>query len=161
MAKVWTNRRVLWLGLGAVIGAVTSLLIPVEPTAHASYTAISGKKFDMCTASTIEGAPDAVFILDQATGRLLGAMPNRQGGGIAATFARNLAADFRVADGAEYLMIPADIRPTQTGSIPPANGGVWVAEQKSGVAALYLFPTGTGTNELIPFAQFKWRQSSR
>jgi hypothetical protein len=161
MTRAWTERRIVWLAVGAVLGVVASIYWPGQPAAQAAYSAAGGSKFDMTICSTIEGAADAVFILDKATGRLIGAMPNRQGGQIAATFIRNLAADFKVADGAEYLMISAQVNPTQSGTIPPGSGGVWVAEQKSGLCILYLFPTANGPNELVPFSQFPWRKTTR
>ncbi len=160
MSRIVTERRVLWLLVGGLVGALCTQYWP-RTEAEAAYTAVSNDRFAMCSVETIAGSADAVFILDQTTGRLLGATPNRLDGSLASTYVRNLAADFKVADGANYQMVPAGVFPTQQGSVPQAQGGVWIAEQKSGLAILYIFPAAGGPSELIPTANFQWRKKLR
>lgn len=155
-----SQKQGFWLAVGAVLGLVASLYWP-QDRAQAGYAAADGAKFTMCTCSSLEGTPDAMFILDQTTGRLQGVIPNRQGGGLGAQFARSLAQDFQITSGAEYIMIPSEIRPTQTSEYPPGNGGVWVAEVKTGLAILYLYPIAAGGAELSKYAQFQWRKPTR
>ena len=154
MRPNWTESRLSWLVLGGVLGGLLSVYWPQEP-ALAAYSASGGEKFCMCTGSTSLGAADAVFVLDQTTGRLVGGI--YANGQFGAGYIRNLAQDFKVADGAVYNMVASSVAPRIPGSAPSAEAGIFVAEQKSGLCIMYGFQTASGTNQLVPMAQFKWR----
>ncbi len=161
MKTKWSDRRLTWIGVGLVLGMVLSVYAPQEP-AMGAYSATSADKISMCVATTSIGLPDTVFILDETTGRLFGATYATTGGAFSALHARNLAADFKVADGAKYAMVPAAIGSTQTGDgVPTASGGIFIAESKSGACILYAFTTSTGKHELAPIGRFQWRPASR
>lgn len=67
----FTEHRIVWLVTGMVFGLALAYYWPHEP-AHASDVAL-GDKFAMCTAETLAGNSEAIFVLDFTTGRLLGA----------------------------------------------------------------------------------------
>ncbi|MCA8995492.1 MAG: hypothetical protein KDA80_00830, partial [Planctomycetaceae bacterium] len=123
-----------------------------------------GEKFAMCTANTILPNGEAIFVLDMVTGRLIGAGYNTQTGGFTNTYARNLAADFRVVDNAQYVMVSgtSNIR-SSGGGLPPATGVIYVGELNSGLVNMYAYAYGSGNrtfqNELQLIASFPWRQS--
>ena len=154
MQTNWSNSRLSWLALGAVLGGLLSVYWPQEP-AFAAYSASGGEKFCMSTGSTSLGAADAVFVLDQTTGRLVGGIYSN--GAFGAAYIRNLAQDFQVAEGAVYNMVSASVAPRIPGSAPTAEAGIFIAEQKTGKCIMYGFQTAQGANQLTPLAQFKWR----
>ncbi|MEZ6057009.1 MAG: hypothetical protein R3C01_09925 [Planctomycetaceae bacterium] len=160
MERNWINHRLVWLGLGLVAGIGVAQMWNGTP-AEAGYAAAHSDKFSMCSAETMVGQSDAIFILDQATGRLVGATYDRTNGGFSSSYGRNLAADFKVTDKAEYVMCPANIFPSLTGGGPQALGGIYVAEMRTGICALYGFPTAGGTSELSVLGTFPWRRSTR
>jgi hypothetical protein len=149
-----SERRLAWIALGAVLGAVLSVYWPQEP-AIGAYTATGADDLQMCTCTTAIGTADAVFILDGTTGRLIGGIYSNNG--FPAAYVRNLAADFGVTDGASYIMVPGSVAPRVPGRGTTAEGAIFVAEQKSGLCIMYGFLTAAGTNELVPLAQFPWR----
>jgi hypothetical protein len=154
MRSNWTETRLAWLVLGMVFGGVLSVYWPQEP-AMAAYTASGGEKFSMCVGTTRSGTSDAVFVLDQTTGRLVGGIYNNAN--FTATYVRNLAQDFKVADGAVYNMVPGSVAPRIPGTAPTAEAAIFVGEQKSGLVIMYAFPTAPGLNQLVPLAQFPFR----
>lgn len=160
MERTWLKHRLVWLGLGLIAGIGVAQFWTGKQ-ADAGYAAAHGEQFSMCTAETMVGQSDAIFILDQATGRLIGATFDRTNGGFGATYGRNLAADFKVTDKASYVMCPANIYPTLTGGGPQALGGIFVAEQRTGICALYGFPTAGGNSDLVVLGTFPWRRSVR
>ncbi|MFV0442963.1 MAG: hypothetical protein ACK5Q5_05290 [Planctomycetaceae bacterium] len=154
MRSNWTETRFAWLVLGMVFGGLLSVYWPQEP-AMAAYTASGGEKFSMCAGTTKGGTSDAVFVLDQTTGRLVGGIYNNAQ--FSAMYIRNLAQDFGVADGAVYNMVPASVAPRIPGNAPTAEAGIFVGEQKSGKVIMYAFQTAVGTNQIVPLAQFPFR----
>ncbi|MEZ6068424.1 MAG: hypothetical protein R3B90_22535 [Planctomycetaceae bacterium] len=149
-----SERRIVWIALGAVLGCVLSVYWPQEP-ALGAYSASGGDDLQMCSCTTAIGTGDAVFILDGTSGRLIGGIYGN--GGFPAMYIRNLAADFGVTDGASYIMVPASVAPRVPGRGTSAEGVLFVAEQKSGQCGMYGFTTAQGQNELVPLANFRWR----
>ena len=161
MNTKWSDRRITWIGLGVVLGMMLSVYAPQEP-AMGAYTAAGGDKISMCVSTSSIGIPDTVFILDETTGRLFGATYAQSGGTFGAVHFRNLAADFRVADDAKYVMVPGAIGSTSTGDgAQTGAGGIFVAESKSGLCILYAFTTSAGKHELAPIGRIPWRKTSR
>jgi hypothetical protein len=154
MTTRWTETRLAWLALGAVLGSALSVYWPQEP-ALGAYVASSGDKFCMCACTTTIGTSDAVFVLDQTTGRLIGAIYSN--GRFGALYVRNLAADFGVTDKAYYNMVPASIGARIPGRGQTAEGSIFVGEERSGLVIMYAFQAAGGINELVPVTNFNWR----
>ncbi|MDA7503875.1 hypothetical protein OAF98_00795 [Planctomicrobium sp.] len=157
-----TERKTFWVALGTLLGMSIAYYCPQEP-AYAD-SASSSEKFSMCTVETLAGQSEAVFVLDHLTGRLLGAAHSPQTGTFTQTFARNLAADFKVVDNAQYVMVPGRVQVRGGGQSPPANGAIYVGELNSGLVNMYGFTYAAGgrvqpVKELIPIANFPWRNA--
>lgn len=160
------DRRFTWLVAGTLLGMTISYYCPSEP-AYAA-TAVTGEKFGMCTVDTIALNSDAVFVLDMVTGRLIGAGYNTQSGVLTHSYARNLAADFKVGARAQYVMVSGQANIRQAGGgagAQPASGAIYVGELTSGLVNMYGFyysqsPTPVPAQELVLIASFPWRQSS-
>lgn len=160
MKEKLTERKTFWLTAGTILGMMIAYYCPQEP-AYAD-SAATGEKFSMCTVPTLAGQSEAVFVLDHLTGRLLGAAHSSQSGTFTQTYARNLAADFRVVDNAQYVMVPGRVDIRASGGAVPANGCVYVGELNSGLVNMYGFKYSPGgrqlpLQELIPIASFPWR----
>lgn len=161
MASGDRNQKWIWLGAGTLFGLMLGYYCPFEP-AHAT-TAAMGDKFAMCTVSTGPAQSDAVFVLDMVTGRLIGGIYNQQGG-FTQSYARNLAADFKVVENAQYVMVTG-FAPTGGGGNggAPATGVIYVAELNSGIVACYGFLQSPQANrvmptrELVVLGTFPWR----
>lgn len=158
--------RTTWLIAGVLLGMVVAYYCPAEP-AYAG-TASSGDKFSMCTVpvspgSGLGGQSEAVFILDNVTGRLLGAIYTTQAGKFSQFLSRNLAQDFKVTDNAQYVMVSGIANIKAGAGVTPASGALYVGELNSGIVAMYGFPFDRSgrpfTGALIPVDTFNWRGS--
>lgn len=164
MKDRFTERKTFWVALGTLLGMSIAYYCPQEP-AYAD-TASANEKFSMCTVNTLVGQSEAVFVLDHLTGRLIGAAHNTQTGTFTQSYARNLAADFKVVDNAQYVMVPGRVQVNGGGINPPASGAIYVGELNSGLVNMYGFTYNSGgraqpMKELIPIANFPWRNSVR
>ena len=162
MPKTSRERNGLWLVIGMIIGSAVTYYWPAEP-AYAE-TAVVGDKFAMCTANTLAGNSEAIFVLDMVTGRLMGAAYNTQTGTFTQSYLRNLAADFNVVENAQYVMISGSANLRSTGGGPPASGVVYVGELTSGMVHMYGFvyaqsPRVTPPREMVMIGRFQWRQA--
>jgi hypothetical protein len=131
-----------WLVAGVLFGLAVATYWPAEEAgAHAvDHT----NKIALVSAETTPGNSDAVFILDFVTGRLIGAAYNTQISTFNQKYFRNVAADFKVSENAQYAIVPANVSIPQRGGGPtPALGGLYIAELTTGKVALY----GYGYNE--------------
>lgn len=152
--------RAAWLAAGVIFGLGLAIYWPHE---EAQATAVDrSNKIVMTSVSTGDSTSDAVFVLDLVTGRLIGAGYTTQAGGFTQTWARNLAADFKVGENAEYVMVPGRfVIQQQGGGDIPANGGVYVAELNTGVVHMYGFPYQESrpqpTKPLVLIARFPFR----
>lgn len=163
MKEKLTERKTFWLAAGTLLGMAIAYYCPQEP-AYAASAAV-GEKFSMVTVPTLAGQSEAVFVLDNLTGRLLGAVHATQTNTFTQTFARNLALDFKVVDNAQYVMVPGHVEFRAAGGSPPANGAIYVGELNSGLVIMYGFSVSPGgrpmpMRELTPIAQFPWRQAT-
>ena len=136
------EKRGAWLAVGIMVGLAVATYWPAEELqAHAVDRT---NKIAIVSAETTAGNSDAVFILDFVTGRLMGAAYNTQIATFNQKYFRNIAADFKVSENAQYAIVPATVQIPQRGGGPtPALGGLYVAELTTGKVALY----GYGFNE--------------
>lgn len=163
MRERWSDKKLVWLLAGTILGLGIAYYWPAEP-AYAQAV-MGSEKFSICSVPTLPGVGgDAVFVLDHLTGRLLGAAYSSQARGFNQTYARIVAADFGTADGAEYIMVPANIAISTSGGVPPAQGAIYIGELKSGIICAYGFPYVNSprqvkTEELVLLGKFPFRQS--
>ena len=160
MKQNLTERKTFWLVTGVVLGMVIAYYCPQEP-AFAS-TSSTGDKFSMCTTRVAAGSTEAVFVLDNVTGRLRGALHSIQANNFNQTYFRNLANDFKVVENAQYVMVSGDIQIGGGGGNPPAQGAVYVGELNSGIVNMYGFTTAPGgrvqpPREMVLIAGFPFR----
>ena len=159
------DQKWLWLGAGTLLGLMIAYYCPHEP-AYAE-TASQGEKFSMCTVTNTIAQTDAVFVLDNVTGRLTGGIFNGLAGGFTQSYFRNLAQDFNVTDNGQYVMVTGFTATQGTGGAAgtPATGAIYVGELNSGIVACYGFVFTQQANrpvpprELVPLGTFPWRQS--
>jgi hypothetical protein len=123
---------------GVGLGLVLATYWPHEPQAFGDVTAVAGDKFAMSTVQTTVGDADAVFILDYATGRLLGAVYNNRIGEFSQPLIRNIAQDFELREKGDYIMVTGYVGAKSQGG-QPAAGGIYIAELTTGKMALYGF----------------------
>jgi hypothetical protein len=146
---------------GIALGVSLASYWPHEPTAYAD-AAVNEEKFALCTCSTNVGDADAVFVLDYATGRLIGATFNNKANEFSQPMIRNLAADFGLTEAGKFLMVPGFVG--ARARTQPANGGIYIAELTTGKLALYGFiNVAQGTRvpqQLTPLGILPWRSAS-
>lgn len=162
MSRNWSERKIAWLIAGIGLGVVLANYWPNEQQAFATQTAVVGEKFAMCTVETNVGDTDAVFILDFATGRLVGGIYNRQSNAFSAPMFRNIASDFNLSEQGKYILATGFVGATSRGA-QPATGGIYVAELTSGQVVLYGFVAARGANaaqQLTPMGNFAWRAAA-
>ncbi|HWL08178.1 MAG TPA: hypothetical protein VNQ76_07235 [Planctomicrobium sp.] len=167
MQTLSADRRITWLLAGTFLGMAVAYYCPAEP-AYAE-TASAGERFAMATCNTIALNSEAVFVLDMVTGRLIGGGYSTGAGGFTHSWARNLAADFKVTTKGQYVMVTgfANLQQTGAGSAAqPASGVIYVGELTSGLVNMYgfYFPQSNvplPTAELVHIASFPWKISSR
>ena len=154
-----------WFVLGVTCGAVGMFLVP-RPSLKAN-TASQSKNFAMCTVPSQQGAPDAVFVLDFATGRLIGGCYHPSAERFTQSYYRNLAKDFNVAEDAQYVLIAGDYSSyaatTGGGGGTPATGCIYVGESISGMVHMYGFKYSNNQKPvedqmLTPLGSFPWRK---
>ena len=163
------DKKFRWFALGLACGVVGMFCFP-RPNLKA-MAASQSPKFAMCTTPAQLGNPEAVFVVDFVTGRLIGGAFNTQSGGFTQSYSRDLAADFNVAEDAQYVMVPGEMQTLGAGVArggaaggSPATGGIYIGELTSGLVILYGFRY-TNSNRQVPdqslvkLAQFPWRQA--
>ena len=166
MSAAHSDRRWMWMGVGLAAGLAVAFVWPSE---HAR-AAVSDRndKFAMVTAEvdftqTVEG----VFVLDFLTGQIRGAIPNPQGGGFVALYARSVAGDFQVdpSQPGNYAIVSGKLNPQRGGrGAQPSSSVLYVAELNSGKVIMYTFPAPAagrgGLAELVPVANFPFREAN-
>lgn len=166
-----SDRRALWLLTGLLAGLAVAYVWPHE-RAYAN-TADRDKNFALFTvpvgmsAAGINDPMDGIFVLDFLTGRLQGAVMNRQIGKFASLYSRDLSKDFAV-DGnteAHYAVASGYGQMTAQQGITMASGVVYIAELNSGKLNAYVFPwleQGRGPQpvELFLTDSLLWRRPS-
>ena len=141
------NKTVVWLGglaAGLVLGFLAHHMLPKIPV---QATATEG--FDNFAIATglADGSVEGVYFLDYLTGELKCAVVNPKTGKFTATFAYNVAADFRQAGAgagnAKYLLVTglADMPvPRGGGNVQFGKSIVYIAEANSAKVAAYTIP---------------------
>lgn len=163
MKEKLTERKTFWLAAGTLLGLAIAYYCPEEP-AYAD-SAASGEKFSMCTVNTIIGQSETVFVLDHLTGRLVGGQYSNTSNGFVASYTRNIAADFKVVNNAQYVMVPGQAVFSGGGNMPPANGAIYIGELNSGIVAMYGYNVPSsgrpvGNLPITPVATFPWRAAT-
>jgi len=162
VAEARTDRRWLWLLTGFIAGAALVSIWPHEPlTASQSDR---NEKFVLLSAPMALDT-EAVFVLDNLTGRLTGAAlgRTRNGTGFTNFFYANLAEDFK-ASGETYYAITAGIADIQNrGGAQWGAAAIYVAELSSGMVGAYAVPyritqVPGPPVPLVPVATFPFRE---
>ncbi len=146
-----SESRWIWLGLGLFAGLSVAQFWPHEPVyAVATH---GDDRFAICTVPVTPvgpvgvGEPEAVFVLDNLTGRLTGAWMNTQAAKFTNFYQRSIAEDFRTGGGSakmRFLVIPGQGGFTNSNGgsqarAQTASGVIYVAEQTSGKVGAYGF----------------------
>jgi hypothetical protein len=127
-------RRLLWLGVGLLLGAIgTALILGHQPRA----TAGNNDRFDdyiLCTGTvdTNRGVPtDGVWLLDYRAGKLLGTVVDRTAGKIVGWAEVDLVTEFGLPprQNVHFLMT--------TGQIAKTQAALYIAETTSGKFGVY------------------------
>lgn len=166
-----SESRVAWLLAGLVAGLGIAYFWPHEPAF--ATTGDRDASFAMVTievgqsAAGINDPMDGVFILDFLTGKLQGAVLNRQNGVFAQLYFRDVAKDFNVDPESEphYAMVSGISQlPARKGNIY-ASGVLYIGELSSGKVLAYAFPwveAPRKTPQLTPLQivdGFPWREA--
>jgi len=153
MPSVIREPRSLYLMVGVLGGLVLSWFWPHEP-----LQAVATDRDDRFAVTTVRvgyAQPEAVFVLDFLTGRLVGGMLNQQTGKFTNFYMRNVAADFQIdaeaAAKAKYVIIPGDSELTSGRGTTIAVGTVYIAEMQSGKLLAYAFPFKNARTPLPPW----------
>lgn len=143
MKSTANERRLLWLVCGVICGVGLAYFWPHE---HALANATDrDAKFAICTVAVGPGLPDAVFVLDFSTNKLIGGMLNSQSGTFTNAWYADVAQDFKPAakGAAKYTMIPgsgflnANAQPGGGGTM--ATGVLYIGELSTGRVGCYAF----------------------
>lgn len=161
-----STNRFAWLIAGVLFGLALSYYWPHEPAR--AMSASENDKFAMCTVESTPGNSEGIFVLDAVTGRLIGGVYAGQVGAFTQTYARNLAADFKITEEGQYVMVPGGVLLRAAGGAggSPANGAIYVGELTSGLVNMYGFMHAQNNRamplqELQLIASFPFRQASR
>ena len=163
-----SEQRMVWLGMGLAAGLCLAYFWPHE-LAQAVATD-RADRFAICTVDVGTGNPDAVFVLDFLTGRLLGAMLSQQTGLFTNFWSRNIASDFQIqgesASKAKYVIIPGNAGLNSFSGATTAQGVIYIGELTSGKIAAYRFPfriskQALPVHEMVQSAFFSFREETR
>ena len=160
-----SDRRVVWLVTGLLVGLAISYFWPHEPL---RANADRNEKFAMTTAMLGRGI-EAVFVLDFLTGRLTGAVLNNQGDTIVYIYGRNVAKDFNQADAdgaGNYAIVSGFSQRKARAGIQWGQSSIYIAELSSGKVICYGIPyqnlsrPARGPVELLPISNFSFRRAA-
>ncbi|MBM82819.1 MAG: hypothetical protein CMJ78_19840 [Planctomycetaceae bacterium] len=164
-SQFFENRKV-WLAAGILIGIAAANYWP-----HEEAMAISTDRSQKFAMVTVPAANDteAVFILDFLTGRLTGAVLDRQGTQFVAYYYRNLSEDFL----SDPNLTPTYSIVSGASAIRGRNGFqfapscLYISELSSGKVACYAIPYRNFTRvqqsplALQPVASFSFREAAQ
>lgn len=168
MSRVSTRFRIAWLVVAVGVLAVACLLLPQAPL-HAVGT--DSNPNCLIATGPVDGAVEAVYVLDALTGDLKAAVVSKRQPGFQAQFGRNILADFALEQGKKpsFLMVTgiADLA-RAPGGIRPASSLVYVAEVNTGVLCAYVIPWSPEAHAadkpvgaaLIPWGMWKFRTAA-
>lgn len=171
MERQMVDARWYYLTLGAALGLALSQF-STKPILHAA-AADSEDRMSICTVQTtpsgIPGNPEAIFVLDFSTGRLVGGLLNSQTGKFSDAYFRDIARDFGIDPSAKpkYVMVPGELNPIGGNGAMYASGALYVAEVTSGKCAAYVFRSSGGAAsrrnpaafQMEPLDFFEFRQA--
>jgi hypothetical protein len=156
--------RIMWLTTGLVAGLCISYFWPHEPVAAASND--RDAKFGIMTTPiglNVEG----VFVLDYLTGRLSGAVMNGNTAKFNHTYARSVAADFKVDPKAtpHYAFVGGRAALAGKRGVSPAGSIIYVGELSSGMVMAYgmnynITQRAVPTQPFVPLDGFQFREAT-
>jgi len=134
------GNRVLWLGVGLVMGLAVSGVLP-----HSPANASASSQLDNLVIATgaVDGDGEAVFILDALSGDLMGWVINPNTGTFTAGFKYNVLRDLGVdpSKGPKYVMVTGSQNFRRgAGGVQMANSVIYVAELTTGKMLALGFP---------------------
>ncbi|MFO0977454.1 MAG: hypothetical protein U0996_13720 [Planctomycetaceae bacterium] len=132
---------------GAFAMAAVYTVVP-QRTAQAPV-ANGNDKFSMVTVPILETFnQEAVFVLNNLTGDLVGSVINEQTGKFSHRYFHKVAADFNTGNTPEpkYAIVTGPVNLRGSGGVQPAYGVIYVAELSSGAVIAYAFNRPTNRN---------------
>ena len=156
MVERVSRNRTLWLMTGIVVGLCISQFWPHEPVQAGTADRDTNKVIMVTTPAGI--GVEGVFVLNQLTGTLSGAVLNPAAGRFTLTYLRNIAADFPGAaqgtNPARYTMVAGQAPMTNRAKYTPGLSVIYIAETISGRVNAYSFPY-TSSQRVLPTATFQ------
>ncbi len=163
------SSRLLWLGLGLLLGLTASAFWPQSPV-HAVATD-RYENFAICTAVVDNDGSEGLFVLDNLTGDLKGFLLNGQTGKFAFSASKNIMGDMGIAPNQKpkFLLVTGNMRVRAGGGrIRGSNSVLYVAELTTGRLIAYtLVATGRagvgnqggtfGSLDMVQFRQVQVR----
>ena len=146
MKKSILRSGALFLAGAVAMGAVYTVIPHKQAQAP---VANSNDKFSMVTVPILETFnQEAVFVLNNLTGVLVGSVINEQTGKFTHRYLRNVAADFNTGNTPEpkYSIVTGPVNLRGSGGVQPAYGVIYVAELSSGAVIAYAFNRPTNRN---------------
>ena len=134
------GNRVLWLGVGVVVGLLLSGALP-----HSPANASASSQLDNLVISTgaVDGDGEAVFILDALSGDVMGWVINPNSGTFTAVYKYNIIRDLGVDTnkGPKYVMVTGNQQFRRgAGGVKMAGSVLYIAELTSGKMVALGFP---------------------
>src|SRR5262249_3403110 len=137
MQQTMNYKRLGWVSLGVLIGALLSVFMPAQPL-HAVAT--HGQEGFALATGLLDNSVEGVYFLDGLTGVLKGAALNINTYSFTSVFETNVINDLKldVAKSPKFLMVTglAELRrgPSQ---FQPGQAVIYIAEVNSGILAAY------------------------
>ncbi|HOM18373.1 MAG TPA: hypothetical protein PK777_00165 [Thermoguttaceae bacterium] len=168
MSRVSSRFRIAWLVAAVGVLAAACIFLPQAPL-HAVAT--DSNPNCLIATGPVDGAVEAVYVLDALTGDLKAAVVSKRQPGFQAQFARNVLTDFAIEQGKKpsFLMVTgiADIARVP-GGVRPASSLVYVVEVNSGVLCAYALPWSPEAHAadkpvaaaLLPWGLWKFRTAA-
>jgi len=163
MSQRIMSRWIVWFGAGIICGLGIAYFWPQQP----SWAAATDRndKFAVTTVR-MDGDTEAVFVLDFLTGRLQGAVFNKQANQFVASYYRNVASDFKVNTDleAKYAILSGLGSLQSRGQAQFAASSLYIAELTSGRVNAYAIPYQVWNRplprpvQLVPMTSFSFRE---
>ncbi len=151
MAQSNNSKRLGWIVLGIVIGAVLSICLPAQPL-HAVAT--HGQDGFALATGPIDNTVEGVYFLDGLTGELNGAAINVNTGQFTTYFKTNVIKDLQLgqAKSPKFLMVTGGAALRGRNIIQPGLAVIYVMELNSGLLASYAVPWAGGRSNVVTAA---------
>jgi len=132
------NTRGVWLVGGIVLGTIFGLsMAGLWPQVPVHAVATHGQDSFAIATGPVDADVEAVFVLDNLTGELRGAVLNNQLKRFNSHYKYNVAADFEKVKNPHYLMVTGMLRPV---GVDVGSSVVYIAELTSGQLNAYGVP---------------------